>query len=265
MRSKPTSLIPSAALLALCAVALLARPAAAEEVIYGPDGAPTVVQRKLYPITGKWEVGLRFGAALNTALVDHLGGMLSVSYHANEWLDLGVDAMGNFTRLSGLTDQIRDKLPARADATTQRANTGDEIGNADQLQFAGAFVARLAPVYGKLDFASEFKVHLQAFVLLGVGGGLVKHESVNLCNVAGRTACAAGTFQQSTSFAPAGEVGGGFRFYLGPAWSLELAVRAFLFPAKLKEANDLTNPSSGTDKTYLGLVSMFNVGFARMF
>ena len=71
----------------LCALGVAGR-AHAEEVIYGPDGAPTVVQRKLHPITGKWEIGLDFSTALNTALVNHTGGLLTVANHPNEWLDL---------------------------------------------------------------------------------------------------------------------------------------------------------------------------------
>ena len=40
----------------LAALFLLgALPSRAEEVVYGPDGAPTVVQHKLYTLTGRWE------------------------------------------------------------------------------------------------------------------------------------------------------------------------------------------------------------------
>jgi hypothetical protein len=91
---------------------------------------------------------------------------------------------------------------------------------------------------------------------------------VNLCAVAttANAKCAPGSFQSTDSFKPVGEIGGGLRIYLGESpWSMELAVRAYLYPASLLEAADLTNPASGTSKTYLGLVTMFNAGFARMF
>src|SRR2546421_5475198 len=72
----------------LAIVLVIAAPAArAQESIYGPDGAPTVVQHKLYPMTGRWEAAASFGVALNTALVDQLGGTVSLAYHPNEWLD----------------------------------------------------------------------------------------------------------------------------------------------------------------------------------
>ncbi|MBS2023835.1 MAG: outer membrane beta-barrel domain-containing protein [Deltaproteobacteria bacterium] len=262
-------------LFALLCVLIPARAALAEDVIYGPDGAPTVVQHKLHPIGGKWEVGLDFGLALNTALVNHTGATLQIANHPNEWLDLGVDLAGNLTGLSGLTDQIRAKLPPRADSSTGHANTGDELAHSDALQFAGTFRAKLAPVYGKLDLASELKVHFQAYVLLGAGGGLVRHESVNLCSTAGKTPCKFTTddsghvtssdFQVSSGFKPMGEVGGGFRFYLPSEWSIDLAVRAYMFPSSVIEGADLTNPASGNSSTYLGLVTMFNVGIARLF
>src|SRR5256885_8157432 len=70
----------SVELLAACC-GLLASAARAEDVIYGPDGAPTVVQRKLHAMSGRWEAGLSFDVALNTALVNQVGGLLSVSYH----------------------------------------------------------------------------------------------------------------------------------------------------------------------------------------
>jgi outer membrane beta-barrel protein len=249
----------------LCSAALAALPARADEVIYGPDGAPTVVQRKLHTMTGKTEIAFRGSLSLNTALVDHFGGMLSVSYHPNEWFDIGADLFGNYTALSSLATQIREKLPPRADSQSGKANTGDEIANAGQLRAGGFAVARIAPVYGKLDFASEFKVHLQAYLLVGVGAGLLHSESVNLCAVAGKTACSEGNFQVTDSVAAMGEVGGGFRFYLGQSWSMNLEIRAVLFPASIKQASDLTNPSSGTSASYLGLVTNLNLGLARTF
>src|SRR5438309_10745858 len=97
-----------AALIALGAFSALR--ARAEEVVYGPDGAPTVVQRKLHAMTGRTEVSLAFDVALNTALVDQLGGVLGVSYHPNESLDVGVEALGNYTALSQLSRNIRDQL-----------------------------------------------------------------------------------------------------------------------------------------------------------
>ncbi len=260
----------------LCSAAFAALPARADEVIYGPDGAPTVVQRKLHTMTGKTELAFRGQLSLNTALVDHYGGMLSVSYHPNEWFDIGADLFGNYTGLSSLATQIREKLPPRADSQSGKANTGDELANAGQLRAGGFAVARIAPVYGKLDFASEFKVHLQAYLLLGVGAGLLHSESVNLCAVAGKTACTVlstpnnpfpppGEYQQSDSVVPLGEVGGGFRFYLGERWSMNLEIRALMFPASIKQASDLTNPSSGTPTSYLGLVTNLNLGLARTF
>ena len=271
--TRRSRLLPGAAL--LCLTALAAGSAtAAEDVIYGPDGAPTVVQRKLYTMSNRWEVGLHGTASLNTALVDQYGGLLTVSYHPNEWAEFGVDAFGNYTAFSSLVDggtqSIRPQLPPRADANSGLANKGDEFSNASQLRFGALAMGRIAPVYGKLDLASELKVHLQAYLLLGIGGALVHNESINLCASAGKTPCPSGGFQVTDSFKPLGEFGGGMRFFLGGdarggSWSLLAEVRAFLFPADLKTAVDLTNPASGTATTYLGLVTDISVGLARTF
>ena len=253
-----------AALLALFTV-LSALDARAEEVVYGPDGAPTVVQRKLYRMSNKWEVGLAFGTALNTSLVDHHGGLASISYHPNEWLDAGLDVLANYTPLSGLSGQIRDNLPARANGATQTPNAGDEIRNADQMRGGAFATARIAPIYGKINLASELSVHFQAFLLAGAGAGAFKHESVNLCATAGSAPCDPNRFAAATSFKPVGEAGGGMRFYLGPRVSLRAEVRAFFYPATYVRNADLTQPGTGTTRRYLGLVTLLGLGASALF
>jgi hypothetical protein len=41
-------------------------------------------------------------------------------------------------------------------------------------------MARVAPIYGKLNLAGELPVHFQAFLTFGAGAALLRHESVNL-------------------------------------------------------------------------------------
>ena len=109
--------LPMFAVQLLAAGSLLCVGAAqAQEAVYGPDGAPTVVQRKLYQMTGRWEAGVGFGIALNTALVDQVGGLLSLGYHPNEWLDVGAEALINHTALSGLAMSFKDSKAARRTA-----------------------------------------------------------------------------------------------------------------------------------------------------
>src|SRR5438128_2242075 len=179
---------PTLSLLLFAALAA-AQARGAEPVIYGPDGAPTVVQHKLYTMTGRWELGVNVATAFNAALVDHYGAQLGLAYHPNEWFDLGAEVAGNYTALSGLADQVRDKLPARADANTKAPNKGDEVANVAQLRLGGFGVARLAPFYGKFNLASEMKVHFQAYALLGGGAAPFHHESVNICGTPGQGAC----------------------------------------------------------------------------
>ena len=57
MRSRLTSIA--------FALLVAASSAHASEVVYGPDGAPTVVQRKLHTMSNRWEAGLTLGTALN--------------------------------------------------------------------------------------------------------------------------------------------------------------------------------------------------------
>jgi outer membrane beta-barrel protein len=244
------------------ALALCVLPARAEEVVYGPDGAPTVVQRKLYKMTGRVEVGLAFDIALNTALVDQYGALLGVSYHPNESLDLGGEFLANRTALSQLALNVRGDLCGGRPDSNCRPKTPpkDEFANDNQLRVAGFANARWAPIYGKFNLASELSVHFQSYILLGVGAGQVHRESVNLCSDGGSTPCK--NFQTADQVRPVGEVGGGFRFYLGQKVSLRTEVRAYLFPSSYKELNDLTDPNSGNGKTYVAGIFAFNGGLS---
>ncbi len=255
----------------LVVLALLwgAAAARAEEPVYGPDGAPTVVQRKLHPMSGKWEVGALFDVAINTALVDQLGGVVGICYHPNEWLDAGVEGLFHSTALSGLAVNVRNALPARiappqgCSARPLPAECKDEFANGDQLRAGGFAVARIAPIYGKFNLASELKVHFQAFLLGGAGVGSFHRESVNLCATGGTSTCT--RFQTSDATRFVGEVGGGFRFYLGQHWSLRTELRGYLFSSSYKAANDATSPQSGTPRSYLGVIATFAAGAAWLF
>lgn len=247
------------ALQLLAAASLLCAAAAhAQEVVYGPDGAPTVVQRKLYRMTGRWEAGAGLGVALNNALVDQVGGLLSLSYHPNEWLDVGGEALLNHTALSGLARNVRADLRPRS-----QGQVGDEFRNDNQLREGAFAVARVAPIYGKLNLASELRVHFQAFVLGGAGAAQVRRESVNLCADPGTGAC--GSFQRSDALAPVGILGAGFRFYFNQRLSLRTEVRGYLFRSSYKRGSDLTEPSSGSTAHYLARIFTFGTGVSVLF
>ena len=257
--------------MALAAALLCTAAAHAEDVVYGPDGAPTVVQRKLYPMTGKWEAGVLFDVALNTPLVNQFGGVLLLTYHGNEWLDLGVEGLLHATGFSslvlgenGIRVTARSRTPAPKGCSLEPyAGCRDEFANDSQLRAGGFGVVRLSPIYGKFDLASEVKIHFQAFVLGGAGVASVHRESVNLCAQSGTDACK--NFQQEDAVKPVGQVGGGFRFYLGQKWSLVTEVRGYFFAALYKERNDLTVPSTGTPRRYLAGIATFDAGLSVLF
>ena len=254
--------------LALAAALLCASAAHAEDVIYGPDGAPTVVQHKLYTMTGKWEAGVLAGTALNTALVDQLGGVVAITYHPNEWLDLGVEGLFNHTALSNLALNVRADLRARTPSSNRCTaapypGCKDEFANDNQLRAGGFGVVRLSPIYGKLDLASEVSIHFQAFILGGAGVASVHRESVNLCADPGTATCQ--NFQQTDAVKAVGQAGFGFRFYLGQKWSLATEVRGYFFSSSYKEANDLTVPATGTPRSYLAGIATFDAGLSYLF
>jgi outer membrane beta-barrel protein len=245
-------------------VALLLLAAALPGRAQPVEGGPATVQRKLFTMSDRWETGIAFSTALNTSLVDQYGALASISYHPNEWADVGFDALVNSTRLSGLAQQVRSNLPART-TTAGAPLVRDEIAHADQLRVALLGTGRIAPIYGKLNLASELTLHFQAFVLAGGGVAQVRHESVNLCAVSGTAACPPDGFQSSDSFKPVGQVGAGMRFYFGQRFSLRAELRAFLLPASYRRGADLTVAGSGSDRRYLGVVSTLGLGASALF
>jgi len=256
---------PSRIFLLFAAASAVALPARGEDAGARPPGAPTAVQGKLYQVSRRWEVGVAFTAALNASLVDQYGGLLSVSYHPNEWLDFGVDLLANRTSMSGLTGQIRGSLPARTAPSTGQHNTGDEMEGGDQLRGAALAMARFAPIYGKLSLAAELPIHFQGYLLAGAGGAGFKHESVNLCGSPGEGACAPGDYQSASSIKPIGEAGAGMRFYLGQRWSLRAEVRGFFYPATVVRGADMTQPGTGTSSRYLGTFATLVLGASALF
>src|SRR5947199_4266388 len=214
---------------AIVLVALSATPARAADVVYGPDGAPTVVQRKLHTMSGRWEAGLTLGTALNGSLVDHYGGLLSLTYHPNEWADFGVELGANYTRVSALGQEVRSQLPPRANPRTGTANSGDDVRGADQMKGALLAMGRVAPIYGKINPFGEASVHFQAYALAGAGVGMFRHESMDLCSAPGTGVC--DSFASNSYTRPVGELGAGLRFYLSPTVSLRTELRAFFHPA----------------------------------
>jgi outer membrane beta-barrel protein len=249
--------------LAAAAALFCAAAAHAEGTVYGPDGAPTVVQHKLHTMSARWEFGLTIGTVLNTSLIDSSGLLIDVTWHPNEWLDFGGELLGNLTGLSQLSENVRSDLCRTPPACRSAAQHKDELSNDNQLRLGAFAVGRLAPIYGKFNLAAELPVHFQAYLLGGAGGAAVHRESVNLCAQPGTAACTA--YQSTDAFKPVGELGFGFRFYLGRSWSLRTEVRAWLFGSSYKTGNDLTVPSSGTAQGYLALIATVDGGVSFLF
>ncbi len=243
-----------AAALALCALSARGE----ERAVYGPDGAPTVVQRKLHPMAGLWEASVAFDLAMNTALVDQVGGLAGVSYHPNEWFDFGFEGFLHHASLSALAQNVRAGLRSRTPAQRR-----DELSGDNQLRAGALGVLRLAPVYGKFNLAGEADVHFQAYLLGGSGLSRVHRESVNLCADPGTASCQ--RFEESDATRPVGLVGGGFRFYFNRAFSLRTEVRGYLFPSSYRTSADLTQPGSGESKGYLAAIATFNAGVSVLF
>ena len=237
--------------------------ARAAEVVYGPDGAPTVVQRKLHTMSNRWEAGLTLGTALNASLVDHYGGLFSLTYHPNEWADFGVELGANYTRVSGLGQEVRSQLPPRANPRTGTPNFGDDVRGADQMRGALLAMGRIAPIYGKINPFGEASLHFQVYALAGAGVGMFRHDSMDLCASPGIGAC--DSFASESSTRPVGELGAGMRFYLSRSITLRTELRAFFHPATVVRGADLTQPGTGSSDRYLGVLTVLGVGASALF
>ncbi|MCC7071091.1 MAG: outer membrane beta-barrel domain-containing protein [Deltaproteobacteria bacterium] len=144
-----------------------------------PRAGTPLIDQKLFPMGGRFELTGIFDYSFNDKYVDHLGGSGAAAFHLFDWL--AFEGFGGYL-LGGETGIIGN---VRADGSSaKRANEGQECfddangGNGacePQLPdmwmttwFAGGDI-QWSPIYGKISAVSELDLNFQLYALAGAG------------------------------------------------------------------------------------------------
>ncbi len=120
------------------------------------------VKNRLYTKAKKQELTAIFAMSTNDAFYQNYFVGFTYGYHVAEWLSVGLLLNGSFQQDTGLTKQL--KRPR------DQGGFGVIPDVKRPFYFSLAAVeARIAPIYGKLNFFSESVIHYDIFLMLGAG------------------------------------------------------------------------------------------------
>jgi outer membrane beta-barrel protein len=138
-----------------------------------PRGGTPLIANKLYPMAGRFELGLNFDASFGDKYVDHIGGHAAAGFHFFD--SLALEAFGGYVvgDETGIVSNVRNQGKSfdRLQRGLPCANPGCEPQLPDMWQttwFAGADV-QWAPIYGKVSAVAEYDINFQLY-LRGGGG-----------------------------------------------------------------------------------------------
>ncbi|MBL92190.1 MAG: hypothetical protein CMH56_10340 [Myxococcales bacterium] len=144
-----------------------------------PDRAPRAGQRlideKLHPTAGRFELTGFYNASLNDKYVKHQGGHGALLYHLSDWMALELFGGSMLGKESKILSKVR--VSGDSYARTSKGECGwDPLGACEPelpdlyqtTWFAGA-AFQWAPVYGKLSMVSEYDLSFQLYSILGGG------------------------------------------------------------------------------------------------
>jgi outer membrane beta-barrel protein len=263
-------------LIAALWVSLLAVPFVTVESALAQDFSGGAVQEKKFPMTGRHELSPRFLASVNNTYTSSLGIGLQYLYHINEYFAVGADFSYLFSRETSLVaSRTQPNLPSLGDPgnpSTEPCSSKDCVPlqpQRRQPQMTASVDLQIKPIYGKLNFLSEFNLRWDLYLQVG-GGGVYSFLEAPPNFATGVTGGAAG----DQTFRPGGHVGGGFRFYINKLVAIRFEVKNWIYPESgiVEIKNGVKNPdptdpktSEGPDVTQIRNLTLLGVGVSLMF
>ncbi|OGQ24717.1 MAG: hypothetical protein A2138_07945 [Deltaproteobacteria bacterium RBG_16_71_12] len=136
------------------------------------EGTP-LIDQKLFPMGGRFELTGIFDYSFNDKYVDHLGGSGSAGFHLFDWL--AFEGFGGylFGDETGIVGNVRNdgSSTKRLNENQECANDGCEPQLPDMWMttwFAGGDL-QWSPIYGKISAVSELDLNFQLYALAGGG------------------------------------------------------------------------------------------------
>ena len=186
------------------------------------DAAPVVVNQRI-PLKLKFEIAVLFMPTLIEKYLNHTGGSVALNLHLTDWISLEV--LGGYVYMRE-TSIIGGAAGVRYSIATERGEVRDP--NLPDLVGMSWFVqagANISPLYGKLNFFSEFDLSAQLYLCGGIGVvGAVKRQITGTDEVSTNLVANPGGAVKL-----AGNFGLGFRFFFNKWFAIRGEFRDFVF------------------------------------
>ncbi len=190
-----------------------------------------VVANQLYDMGGKFEVAL---SPVSMSIVDkytrHFGFSLGFNYFFNDYLGLELDAGYNY--INGDRKLLNEIL--RTAQTLDKIHKLPLTDLKHMTWFANLGLV-FSPLYGKLDFSSEFAVSIHLYFV--AGAGVAQYQYTELEDDPDNPEF--GTFKKVTktysggltdaAVQPTFHFGGGLRFHVAESWGIKIEIRDVFF------------------------------------
>jgi outer membrane beta-barrel protein len=186
------------------------------------DEAPVLINRAR-PLKLNVELAALFMPTIIEKYLNHIGGSVALTLHITDWI--AVELIGGYvymreTSIIGGSEGVRYNIATSA-GQKRDPNLPDLVGMSWLVQAGVA----IAPIYGKLNFFSEFDLTAQLYICGGAG----------VVGAVRRTI--AGVDETTTNLIPnpngsvkfAGNVGFGFRLFFNKFFAIRAEFRDFIF------------------------------------
>lgn len=172
------------------------------------------VRNRLYPVAGRWELGVYGGFTLLPKMTEHYNLNLGVAINVIDWLAIELRGGYAFTRHTGLADQVAASnfLSAIGNNPTAAAAPVEDMKDLWEMTGNAALGLRWQPIYGKISLFSEAALHFQAYLWVGGGAAYFKQQSAVICNERSGSECTA--WRTDYKFGPVVETAVGVRLFL---------------------------------------------------
>lgn len=219
------------------------------------------VRNRLFSVAGRWELGGNVGFSLLSRLTEHYNLNLSVAVNPMDWF--GIELRGGYaiSRHTSLADQIQTDF--FANNTISKANDAADLW---ELTAHGVIGARFQPIYGKINLMSELPIHFQFYLWAGGGVGLLKRESMVLCDQR-KSARECAAFKVDNKVSPLVSVALGFRFFVAQQHSIKIEVRDWSYLDSFLINVDRATGTGGTESPNAGITNLvqFDLGYSFIF
>lgn len=219
------------------------------------------VRNRLFSVAGRWELGGNVGFSLLSRLTEHYNLNLSVAVNPMDWF--GIELRGGYaiSRHTSLADQIQTDF--FANNTISKANDAADLW---ELTAHGVIGARFQPIYGKINLMSELPIHFQFYLWAGGGVGLLKRESMVLCDQR-KSARECAAFKVDNKVSPLVSVALGFRFFVAQQHSIKIEVRDWSYLDSFLIKIDRATGTGGEESPNAGITNLvqFDLGYSFIF